>query len=69
MPISSSVMTNGPEPTISVDDPAPKSSSLRSSVAGESSPELIVEVACRKPGAGAEKWKVTVSASTTSLEA
>ena len=66
MPISSSAMTKGPEAMISVALPGPNSSLVRSRVAVESSPELIVETAYAKPGAGAEKWNFTVVASTTS---
>lgn len=47
--------------------PAPKSSIVPSRVSGDSRPELMVEVACRNPGDGAEKRNLTVSSSTTSL--
>ncbi|MDF2559853.1 MAG: hypothetical protein K0R99_1299 [Microbacterium sp.] len=67
VPSLSSVTVKGPDPMISAALPAPKSSIVPSSVSGDSRPELMVEVACRKPGDGALKWNVTVSSSTTSL--
>ena len=46
---------------------SPSSSKGRSSVAGETRPEPITEVPCRKPGEGFLKKNFTVSGSTTSL--
>ena len=69
MPSFSSVTVKGPEPMMSSALPAPKSSIVPSRVSGDSSPELMVDVACRNPGDGALKRNVTVSSSTTSLPA
>ena len=59
VPSFSSVTVKGPAPTMASALPAPKSSIVPSSVSEERSPELMVEVACRNPGAGAEKRNVT----------
>ncbi len=66
MPTDSPDTVNGPLPMTVSACPGPKPSSALASVESDTSPELMVEVACAKPGAGAVKWNLTVSASTTS---